>query len=485
MQAKSSRGLGSQIFLGMGIALVLFSIAARAQDPPKPPVAESQAPVQQPPDPGQAGSGAPSDPNASGSGQDNAFQKPPVEPVLGVDANQYQIQALGKANNLLMSNSPLRWGPVYVASASAFYLSASGLEQDPTTLQFTHASGNAAVLQTDIVFDHMFGRKRFAIQYSPEVTILNGQIINDFTNTALSLDTKYLLSPRVVLSLGDEFVSRSSQLIGVNGGISMDSLLGTTDTSSVLGSSSRYYSDQFRSSLAYLISGRDQLLISPIFIWEHTDVSDTPTNSYTYGVSVAYDHAFTRRVSAGLFYSLEDRSFSGQLTNALYNTFGVSFSYHFAPSWSFSGTLGATEVGGGGAASEWTTTGAASLVKTFRRSSAAIAYNRGTRFDPFLTNRFATRYDGTYTFALTRRWSVSATGSYQYGNYSSTSFLPETIYGTYATGRTTFRLRDTVNLMAAYEKRWQHGSANEVIPGAQTSYTFGVVWTAVQRPEIY
>ncbi len=484
MQAKSSSWLGSQLFLGMSIASILSNSPARAQEPQKPPVTESQTPVRQPQAPDQAGSGAPVDPNPPASGQEADSQKPPVEPVLGVDTNQYQIQAIGKASNLLTANSPLRLGPVYVASASAFYLSASGLEQNPTTLQYTNATGNAAVFLTDVVFDHIFGRKRFAIQYSPEITIVNGHLLNDFTNTSLSLDTKYLLSPRVVLTLGDEFTSRNSKLIGVNGAISMDDLLGTTETNPVLGSSSRYMADQLRSNLTYLLSAHDQLVVTPIFAWENTNVSGTPTSSYTYGATVAFDHAFTRRISAGLFYSVEDRSFSGQLANALYNSFGVSFNYHFAPSWSFSGTVAATEAAVGGG-SEWTTTGSASLVKAFRRSSAGITFYRGNRFDPFLTNRFATRYDGTYSYSLTRRWSVSATGSYEYGTFSSTSSVPETLYGTYVTGRTNFRLRNTVSLTAAYAKRWQHGSNHEIIPGAQNSYTVGIAWTAPQRPELY
>ena len=482
MNVKSVRWLGPQFFLGLSTLFVLFS-PARAQEPQKPPVSEPQPPVPQQA-PGQAGSGAPTDPNAPASGQDADSQKPPVEPVLGVDANQYQIQAIGKASNLLTANSPLRLGPVYVASASAFYLSASGLEQSPTTLQYTNATGNAAVLLTDVVFDHMFGRKRFAIQYSPEITIVNGHLLNDFTNTSLSLDTKYLLSPRIVLALGDEFTSRSSKLIGVNGAISMDSLLGTTETNSVLGSSSRYMADHLRSSLTYLLSAHDQLVVTPIFSWENTSVSGIATSSYSYGATVAFDHAFNRRMSAGLFYSAEERSFSGQLSNALYSSFGVSFSYHFAPSLSFGGTLAATEAAVG-SGTEWTTTGSASLVKAFRRSSAGITFYRGNRFDPFLTNRFATRYDGTYAYSLTRRWSVSATGSYEYGTFSSTSSVPETIYGTYITGRSSFRLRDTVNVTAAYAKRWQHGSNGEIIPGTQNSYTVGIEWIAPQRPENY
>jgi hypothetical protein len=237
--------------------------------------------------------------------------------------------------------------------------------------------------------------------------------------------------------------------------------------------------------LTYVIGPRDQLVISPLFTYERTDVSNVPTSSYSYGASVGLDHAFTSRITAGVYYSAEERSFSGQLANALYNTFGVSFNYHFAPSWSFSGTLGATEVGLTGVGHEWTTTGAASLSKSFRRSSAAISVYRGNRSDPFLTNRFATRFDATYNFAITRRLSASASASYEYGTFSSTSSVPETIYGTYVTARANYRLRDRLDLVVAYGQRWQHGSNHEIIPGGHNIYTAGIIWTAVRRPELY
>src|SRR5208283_5404187 len=99
-------------------------------------------------------------------------------------------------------------------------------------------------------------------------------------NTDLGIDTRYLLTPRAVLSLGDEFSTRNSTLIGVDGSISLDTLLGATVTSPVLGSASRYLADNLHSNLTYALGVRDQLIVTPIFTYERTDVANVPTSSY-------------------------------------------------------------------------------------------------------------------------------------------------------------------------------------------------------------
>src|SRR5262249_27190396 len=97
--------------------------------------------------------------------------------------------------------SPVQLGPLYLQSVS-FFDSENGIQvsgQPGTNWQ------NFGQFRTDIVFDHAFRTTRIAVQYEPRLTILNGNASTDTSNLVANWTTKLYSSPRLGISIADNF----------------------------------------------------------------------------------------------------------------------------------------------------------------------------------------------------------------------------------------------------------------------------------------
>src|ERR1051326_351868 len=120
--------------------------------------------------------------------------KPPL--TAGQLADQPEIRQLGSANLLSSDVSLFHFGPLHVASVE-FSQAYDGIGSDTSHLLSTFRTG--------LVAEHTLHRSRLALQYSPRLTIADGQVLQNFSNQDSSLDTLFMLSPRLSVAIYDQF----------------------------------------------------------------------------------------------------------------------------------------------------------------------------------------------------------------------------------------------------------------------------------------
>lgn len=393
------------------------------------------------------------------------------------------VRSIGRGGALGTSRGPLHWGPVGVRSAAI-------------TQYFDHVnlSGGSfdewvktTVFETNIVYDHRSRRSRLAIQYQPQLTIVNGRVLGNYSNQDLSLDTYYYLSSRWNMNINDSF-RHSGNRNFYTGGTFFDSDLatGAVARNNFLGSPNQLISNTTTVTLTYRLSQRTSLSLAPDFSYTHTGGSDrltpgfnsVPNSAYSYGGSVNVDRSLDARSSVGAFYSAHRSSFSRSFSNTIYHTAGGHYGRQLTPSIHFDATLGYTRafLADGRQENSWYADTAVS--KRFKRSSVSLAYIRGQTSSNtllssvnFITNRFVDRVDVAYSVELTRRVSLGTS----VGHLRETGSEPG-ISGTYVSTYLGYRLRPSVSLIGQYAHRNQAGQAPQVLSGHGDFFSFGLRW---------
>lgn len=399
--------------------------------------------------------------------------------LLGDDAQrlatQMPIGEIGRPGSLSPEGSPLHFGPIYDTSFSMFYVLGNGLVFNPTTNVLSTQIENAGVFKTTLVYDRMVRRNRFAIQYSPEMVIINGRLEQNLSNQAVSLDTVYLLSPRWSVWLSNAFNTQSGVLISDDPTLEVDTVSGQTSQNPFLQSGNQYISDRSAATFRYTAGARDSFTFTPSFLYEHTDLDSLPTSSYTTGGTATWNHVLTRTQSFGLFYGESYLHFSRILASTLSTSFGVGYSLVFAPTWQLTLSMGSdTEGATGGRV--WTYTSSAALYKSFRRSSVALQYYRGIETGPFLSNLVGSEASLGYSVSLTRRLRAGATASYQTAHTSQ--LLVGKTTGTYFSGDASWQLTSRTVWFVNYGRRDERGGTINPVAGQHFVVTSGIRWQA-------
>jgi len=392
------------------------------------------------------------------------------------------VQRLGRPGSLSHVDSPLHIGPIYDTYFSMFYVLGNGLVFDPTTNQFSTQIDNAGVFKTNLVYDLMVKRNRLAFQYSPELAIINGQLVQSLSNQDVSLAEVYLLSPRWSMSLGNEFSFHSGALISDDPTLQLDTETGQTSQNPFLQDSNRYLSDSTAATFRYVESERNTLSIRPSFEYQHAGFAGAPVSSYTTGVDAELNHALSETHAFGLFYREAYESYSRSLPPTLFTSFGGGFSYAFAPTWGLSLSGGAIEEASNGIRL-WSYVGSASLYKTFRRSSVALQYYRGVETGLVLSDRVGSQVSLAYYVHPLRRLHLGATGSYENGNTSEAA-SGGVADGTYFTGEADWQLTSRVASFVTFGQRNEQGVSIDSASGHHFAFTAGIRWEA-QRKTLY
>ena len=405
--------------------------------------------------------------NAGESSSQSAAEAPAPIP------NQLQVQGLGKASLLRRDRSPLQYGPVYVDSALYFFAVGNGLRIDSTTNRLSKGVNTANVFNTNVVFDHLFGRNRVAVQYQPRVVTLNRQTQQDLSSHAFSVDGAHMFSPRWSLSFKNSYSYRQGRLLYGDSYVDVDVVSGNALQTPFVETRSVFISETNLALLSYQMSARDRFTFEPRFNYSHASFLSAPTDSYTYGSEFGWDHALSQTQSVGLSYSWQERRFSSNLTNTTYQAIGTSYSQQLANTWHFRATLAAGTAADRGERL-WTVTGGLSLLKNFRRSLASVNYYRGNDFGGLLTNRYTDRADATYNLRLTRRWQLGgATGYYRAPRTT------ETVSGSYATAQVGYQLSPRVSWVATFGHKWQVGRTTDLLfSGGRSYFATGLRWEA-------
>src|SRR5712692_2516892 len=188
------------------------------------------------------------------------------------------LRSIGRAESLGTSRAPLHWGPVGVRSAAITQYFGGVNLSDGSFDQWIKTT----VLQTNIVYDHRSRRSRLAIQYQPQLTIVNGRVLGNYSNQDLSLDTYYYLSPRWSMGINDSFRYYGNR--NFYGGTFFDSDLttGAVARNNFLDSPGQLISNATTVTFNYRLSQRTLFSMAPDFTYTHTSGSTRLTPAETF-----------------------------------------------------------------------------------------------------------------------------------------------------------------------------------------------------------
>lgn len=394
--------------------------------------------------------------------------------VSNTPPNAPPIRKMGSAS-LLDSISPLRWGNLFIGSAE--------FAQIYTTLDPRTGDGitsNISLFRSHIYYDKQFQRARLALQYQPRVMIVNGQVIRDLLNQNLNLDTYFVLSPRWVMGLGETFSYYGSKNVYGDSFLDADSITATTVQNNFVQGSGQWLSSSTGASFNYLWSAHTKLSISPSFTYTYAtilseNVEESRLSSRGYDIRATITHDMNANRSLGAYYGFQYLTSPTAFSSTIYETFGGTVSQRFSPTFAASGSIGAT-TGDFSSGRQWTVAVSVSAVKSFDRSSIAVAYTRGETLAGYVTNQFGERIDARWV----KGWSQKLQSAFGVG-YQREIANPTGIWAKYGTARLTYRLRPQLGLSAEYVHRLQTGSNPQIFTGNNDFIMFGITWAPVRN----
>jgi len=394
---------------------------------------------------------------------------PPVTPTPAypVDATP---RVAGKAGPWIGAAGPLQYGPFSIRSVELFgvydqfYASAGGPE----------SISQLELIRTNIVFDKLFWRSHFILQYTPELIVFNGHTSATADgNNVVNLGATFDISPRFAVTLKDAFgVAHTRQAFSdalllsdrETGGVVQNYFLENTGT---------HLENTFSAIFNYKVNPRLLVTVAPTYIY-----GDTHNPQGNYKVNDSNN-------SFGLTYALSPRSNIGVLqtveflvpvmpatTTGFFRTTGLFYSEQLSPTWWVTGRIGvegARYPGFNG--TNWSVAGAVTMLKKFSTGDLAFAYTRGSTVTNFITNRQTENADISYGFVVSHRfkWTNGL------GYYREVGGNPR-IIGKYALSSVQYRLAGGFSLVGSYTRRYQSSSTPQLISGDRNTFLAGIRW---------
>ncbi|MFZ0735614.1 MAG: hypothetical protein WA002_01535 [Candidatus Acidiferrales bacterium] len=467
--------------LVVGAAIMCTAVPAFAQNPDQGSSPQSNQNQDNSQNGGQATGQTPGqkNPNGAASTDDNsaqqdqpATQEAPVPAVLVAPTYQTQINTIGSANPL-SSLGAYHWGPLFLGTSDVRGI----VDTIKPAPGFGPAQQNIVTLvDTTILFEKDWRQSRLAVQYMPRVAVDSGQVAYDYLNQSASVDTYFPLSSRWLMGITDHFTSSSSQ--GLAGGVFADANAVTASTlqTNFLDSSETWIYDTFAIPFSYEVNANTTLTLSPEFVYAKTSgISESEggdISTIEYGANAMMTHAVSARTSIGFTYMFRQSEFTAQIPTSDYQTFWFNAAHQFAPTFGITGQIGLTYSSYNGGSGYWTTTGTASIFKTFHRSSISLLYSRGQSTFGYVTNALTDRADAIVRYQLFQRLSLVGDAGYQRQLSSIDS-----VNGKYASTEIDYTLTRTLFGFASYAYKFQNGANNpQLYDGVQTFASIGLRW---------
>lgn len=391
------------------------------------------------------------------------------------DAARFQVARLGSAQWLTPGErSPVHLGPIYLDSASVFFLATDSLQTGPTPTSFITGTDYLGVLRASVNFDKLTRNGRITIQYLPDVTIVAGHVDSNLSNVAATLTMSRAVGRRGTVIFENAFSSVNGQILYGDLGLDVNSVSGNGVQNPFLQTSQRWISDTATVTATYGLTARDQLVFAPYFQYEHSNLTTLPNNLYTYGGTVTWTHLLSATKTVGLYVQINERDFSSTFPQSIFTSYGATFSDRLSRTWIFHASVAASN-GIGRGQGQWTATGNVTLRKDFSSSWLALDYYRGLSTGPLLTNGYTSRADATYNQRLGRQWLAIVGTAYQTDSLSG-----GLLSGVYSTGQLSYRLSRNFSIFGAYARRWQ----DQDLPGIPSTSSFssaGISWGVGDR----
>ncbi len=433
---------------------------------------------------------------AQDAGQDTGKQKPsaqdaaqdaakdasnkdaePASPYALAWADSY-IRQIGTSGLLAGSRQGIGWGSLYIPSAGV-----SGIvDQFESTKTTPGATFTAAVLQTTVIYDHRIGTSRLALQYQPSMAIAEGQVVGNFSNQNTSLDWLLYTRPRWNVRFSDGFrYYYTQQSVGMSY-LDVNTLTSGVATNNFLDGGGRWLSNNADMSIAYALSRRSSISVTPSYTFSEAGAGATLTRGSSYGGSVSWNYRTSERQTLGVQYTGQllheaglgtSSSLTGAPTDTIFHTIAGTAGRQLSATFFARGSLGVTTSSVGQNARQWLVYGTFGLVKQLGRSSLGLNYSRGdTLSNGLIANQYADRVDLTYQNQLGTRVNWSLGGGYlrqvQSGGFS----------GWYGTSNVQFLLAPRAGLFATFDyyRKNQSSNTNNLFSGNRNIYAFGLRW---------
>jgi hypothetical protein len=388
------------------------------------------------------------------------------------------IRQIGTSGLLAGSREGIGWGSLYIPSAGVSGIVAQFGGTNTTNDTFY----TTAVFQATVVYDHKIGNSRLALQYEPSMAIAEGQVVGSFSNQNTSLDWLIYTRPRWNVRFSDGFrYYYTQQSVGFSY-LDVNALTSGVATNNFLDGPSRWLSNGASMSIAYALSRRASIAITPKYIFSESGASATLTRGSSFSGSVNWNYRTSERQTVGVQYTGQllheaglgtSSSTTGAPTDTIFHTIAGTAGRQLSATLFASGSIGATTSGLAQNARQWFVYGTFGLVKRVGRSSVGLNYSRGdTLSNGLIANQYADRVDLVLQSQITTRLNWSAGGGYlrqvQSGGFS----------GWYATSDVQFLLAPRAGLFATFDyyRKNQSQNSNNLFSGDRNIYSFGLRW---------
>jgi|HubBroStandDraft_6_1064221.scaffolds.fasta_scaffold08900_4 hypothetical protein len=464
---NSARTLLRALLVSVATFLLSSAPASARQDPTPPPPKDEQ--------PKPAATSTPLVFNGDATGDQDVESVPtgPPNPYAGT------IKDVGTGLPLLgTSSTPLRWG-----SFSVYTFESIGLHDNFLPLgASTTTSTDLAIFRFGLMFDHYVLRhkSRIILQYLPQLLVGDGQVrANGASNNNVTLGTKFELTPRLSLTVEDNFLQIHGNSLLPQNYLAVNAQVGALAQNYFLNASGNFLADRADATLEYDLTPRTNITFSPSFRYMQSTnpVATDSANGRAYAGAVSVGHALAPHRTIGLSgsYQYLSETIGSVPQNAAYYTVGAYYSEQLARTLWVTANVGATDQHYAALAQPggWGLSAGAALTKAFsRRVTLGLAYSRGTAFTNYVTRERADRADGTFGVTVSSRvvWNAGVGYYRELGGPSPSS-------GKYGTTGIVYRFYGNFSLFTTFAYTNQSPGTQQLLSGNEKTIVYGARWS--------
>ncbi len=381
-------------------------------------------------------------PTAQGAPKDSDNKDAaPASPYALAWADSY-IRQIGTSGVLAGKREGIGWGSLYIPSAGV-----SGIvDQLESTSTAPGTTFSEAVLQNTRLDWLIYTRPRWNVRFGDGFRY-------DYTQQ----------------SIGLSYFDVNTATSGVT-------------TNNFLDGPSRLLTNSASLSIAYALSRRASIVITPDYTFSESGMGATLARGSSYSGTVNWKYRTSERQTVGVQYLGQllheagrgiSTSTTGASTDTIFHTIAGTAERQLSGTFFAGVALGITTSSLAQNTRQWSFYGTFELLKQLGRSSLGLKYSRGDTLSyGLIANQYADRVDVTYQRQLGRRLNWSAGGGYlrqvQFGGFS----------GWYATSDAQFLLAPRAGLFAVfdYNRKNQAANTHNLFIGNRSTYSFGIRW---------